>query len=246
MFSPPANDGGSPINGYTAICNIGGFSATGTTSPILVSGLTNGTTYNCQVSATNAFGSGPLSATAMVTPIGNPQSITFGSVPVIVVGGTGMVSATGGASGNPVTFTSTTTSVCTVSGTTVTGVSAGSCIIAANQAGNANYNAAPQATQTFSIGLTNQAITFGTAPTVVVGGTGTVSATGGASGNPVVFTSATTAVCTVSGSTVTGVTAGTCTIRANQAGNARYSAAPQETQTFRIGLGNQAIACIVV
>jgi len=175
------------------------------------------------------------------------QVITFGTAPTITVGGTGTVTATGGGSGNPVTFTSQTTGVCTNGGTngsTITGVTAGTCTIAADQAGNASYNAAPQVTQSFSIAKANQAITFGTAPTVIVGGTGTVSANGGASGNPVTFTSQTTAVCTsggTNGSTITGVTAGTCTIAANQAGNANFNAAPQVTQGFSIGKANQII-----
>ena len=46
----------------------------------------------------------------------------------------------------------------------------------------------------------DQTITFGAAPTLTTGGTGTVSATGGASGNAVTFSSSTAAVCTVSGS----------------------------------------------
>jgi hypothetical protein len=62
------------------------------------------------------------------------------------------VSATGGASGNAVTFSSLTTGVCTISGGTVTGVTAGTCTIAANQSGNANYNAAPEVTQNITVG----------------------------------------------------------------------------------------------
>ena len=61
----------------------------------------------------------------------------------------------------------------------------------------------------------NQTITFGPAPTVVVGGIGTLSANGGASGNPVIFSSQTAAVCTTIDGTVTGVAAGTCTIAAS-------------------------------
>lgn len=87
--------------------------------------------------------------------------------------------------------------------------------------------------------LPGQVIVFGTAPTIVAGGTGTVSATGGGSSNPVVFTSTTPAICTVSGSTVTGVTTGTCTIAANQAADANYSAAAQVTQNITIGRVNQ-------
>ncbi len=61
--------------------------------------------------------------------------------------------------------------------------------------------------------------------TLAVGGSSTVSATGGGSGNPVTFASATPLVCTVSGangSSILPVSTGTCTIVANQAGNAVY------------------------
>ena len=174
--------------------------------------------------------------------VAGSQSITFGSVPVLAFGGgTGTVTATGGASGNAVTFTSTTPLICTVSGTngsTVTALTAGNCILAANQAGNANYTAAPQATQTIVVSAGAQSVAFGLAPTLAVGGTGTVTATGGASGNPVTFTSTTPLICTVSGtngSTVTALVAGNCVIAANQAGNANYAAAPEVTQTITIG-----------
>ena len=174
--------------------------------------------------------------------VAGSQSITFGSVPVLAFGGgTGTVTATGGASGNAVTFTSTTPLICTVSGTngsTVTALTAGNCILAANQAGNANYTAAPQATQTIVVSAGAQSVTFGLAPALAVGGTATVTATGGASGNAVTFTSTTPLICTVSGtngSMVTALTAGNCILAANQAGNANYAAAPEVTQTITIG-----------
>ena len=182
------------------------------------------------------------SASGTLTIFGIDQTISFGAAPTLFVGGSGTLSATGGASGNPVTFASTTTGICTVSGSTVTGISAGVCTIIANQAGNASYNPAFQATQSVSIGqpaLQSQTISFGAAPAVRVGGSGTLSATGGASGNPVVFASLSTNVCTVSGNTVTGISAGACTIIANQAGNANYNAAPQATQIVAISQGTQ-------
>ena len=70
-----------------------------------------------------------------------------------------------------------------------------------------------------------------------MGGTATLAATGGGSGNPVVLSvdSASGAgVCTLSGSTVTYAAAGTCVIDANQAGNATYSAAPQVQRTITV------------
>ena len=217
----------------TGVCTVAGSTVTG---------ISAGT---CTIAANQAGSSPSYSPAAQVTQsfsIGQgSQSITFGAAPTIVVAGSGSVSATGGASGNPVTFSSQTTGVCTVAGSTVTGVSAGTCTIAANQASNSNYTAAPQVTQSFSIGQGSQSITFGAAPTIVFPGTGAVSATGGASGNPVTFSSQTTGVCTVAGSTVTGVSAGTCTIAANQAGTSNYTAAPQVTQSFSIGQGSQSI-----
>jgi hypothetical protein len=83
--------------------------------------------------------------------------------------------------------------------------------------------------------LTAQSIAFGIAPSVKVGGAGTVSATA-TSGLAVTFSSLTTGVCTVSGNTVSGVAVGTCSIAANQAGNTTYSAAPQVTQTISVGV----------
>jgi hypothetical protein len=81
--------------------------------------------------------------------------------------------------------------------------------------------------------IQSQTITFGTAPTIVAGATGTVSATA-TSNLTVTFSSTTPAICTVAGSTVTGVSAGTCVIAADQAGNSSYSAAPQVTQNITI------------
>ena len=81
------------------------------------------------------------------------QTITFTSTPPnpAVVGGTYTPTASGGASGNPVTFSIDASAQwsCSISGATVTFVAVGTCVIDANQAGNANYEAAPQVQQSF-------------------------------------------------------------------------------------------------
>jgi hypothetical protein len=84
---------------------------------------------------------------------------------------------------------------------------------------------------------TLSAISF-TPATLAVGGTSTASATA-TSKLAVVFSSKTASVCTVSGSAVKGVAAGTCTLAADQAGNASYNAAPQVTQNLTVGRQNQ-------
>src|SRR5207244_4935124 len=110
---------------------------------------------------------------------------------------------------------------------------------------NANYAAAPQVPQSFAVGQASQTITFNsTAPSNAVynGLTYTVTATGGASGNPVTFGSSTPAVCSVSGSTVSFVGPGTCTLTANQTGSTNYAAAPQATQSFTVAKADQTIS----
>src|SRR5205807_2393453 len=66
-------------------------------------------------------------------------------------------SVTGGNSGNAVVL-STTSTACSVSGKTVTLLRAGTCAVSADQAGNADYDAAPQVTQSFAVALAPQTI----------------------------------------------------------------------------------------
>ena len=71
-FTPPASNGGAPINGYTVTSSPGGITRTGVSSPITVTGLANGTTYSFTVTATNSAGTGPASAPSnSVTPEAN-------------------------------------------------------------------------------------------------------------------------------------------------------------------------------
>ena len=172
------------------------------------------------------------------------QNITFTSAAptdATVGGAPYNVTATGGASGNPVIFTidGTSTSVCTISGSTVSFIGAGTCIIDANQEGNSNYSAAPQVQQSFAVAQASQNITFTSAVPIDATVDGTpynVTATGGASGNPVIFTidDISTSICTISGSTVSFIGAGTCIIDANQAGNTAYSVATEVQQLVTV------------
>jgi uncharacterized repeat protein (TIGR01451 family) len=100
-------------------------------------------------------------AAGMVTVNQATQSITFTGPPATgVVGKSATLTASGGGSGNPVTFSvdaSSGAGVCSVSGDTVSYTAAGSCVTDANQAGNANYTAAPQVSLTITV---NQAPAF--------------------------------------------------------------------------------------
>ncbi len=70
-WSAPADDGGSPVTGYTVTASPSGATCT-TTAPVTsctIDGLTNGEAQTFAVVATNAVGDGPASpASAPVTP----------------------------------------------------------------------------------------------------------------------------------------------------------------------------------
>jgi uncharacterized protein (TIGR03437 family) len=169
------------------------------------------------------------------------QTITF-NAPANVVFGSAPITLTATASSNlSVTYVSTTPAVCTVSGSTLTLVGGGTCSITASQSGNANYLAAANVVQPFTVGLATQTITF-TAPANVLFGSTPITLNATASSNlPVTYVSTTPAVCTVAGSALTLVAGGTCSITASQAGNANYLAAANVAQSFVVGQATQTI-----
>lgn len=65
-FNAPSNVGGGAITSYQVVVRDSStgavFIGTGSSSPVAVSGLTNGRTYTAQVAAVNAFGTGPFSS----------------------------------------------------------------------------------------------------------------------------------------------------------------------------------------
>lgn len=68
-FTAPANNGGAAITSYTVTTTPGGFTASGSTSPLIVTGLSNGTPYTGTVHAANSVGnSAESSASNSVTP----------------------------------------------------------------------------------------------------------------------------------------------------------------------------------
>ena len=164
------------------------------------------------------------------------QSIVFTSKPPSqAVGTIYPVTARGGGSGNPVTFSSGSPDVCSVSGSTVSFNQPGSCVIDANQAGNGQYAPAPQAQQVIAV-KEGQTISFTSTPPRegLQGGIPyNVTATA-TSGDAVSFSSGSPDVCAVSGATVTFNQPGTCVVDANQAGDNQYLPAPQAEQDIPV------------
>ncbi|MEI7831492.1 MAG: Ig-like domain-containing protein, partial [Prolixibacteraceae bacterium] len=174
------------------------------------------------------------------------QTITFGTLTSKTFGASPVTLTASSTSNLTVSFTSSNTSVATVSGNTVTIVGAGTTIITASQAGNMNFNEAASVNQTLTVGKAAQNITnFAATSSKTFGDASyTLTATGGASGNPVIFTSSdpSIATCTgATGSTVNLIKGGSCTIYANQAGNIDYLAAATKEQTLTVSNSSQTI-----
>jgi hypothetical protein len=192
-------------------------------------------TYGAAPQAQQSFGVG-VPATLSV------QSIAFTSTPPpsTTVGGSTYTVGAIASSGLSVVFTvdASSTGICTVSGATVTSIAVGTCTIDANQAGDANYQPAPQAQQSFAIGLDAQTISFASPPpaAATVGGTTYTVTAAASSGLPVTLTvdATSSGVCSIAGSAVAFIAAGTCTIDANQSGNATFKPASQVQQSFAV------------
>jgi hypothetical protein len=75
-FIPPASDGGSSISGYTVSANTGQL-AIGSVSPIIVTGLANGTSYTFTVQASNSVGTGGASSPSAVARPGVVRDSSF-------------------------------------------------------------------------------------------------------------------------------------------------------------------------
>jgi hypothetical protein len=82
-FTPPGSNGGSPITLYTATCNPGAITATGTSSPIQVTGLPASAAYTCTLTASNAYG---ISAPSN-SPLPPPTSPSPSTLALVSIGG---------------------------------------------------------------------------------------------------------------------------------------------------------------
>jgi hypothetical protein len=205
--------------------------------PVNVTGVATGTQINTTGNVTSTEGGTGGMASASVTINKADQTITFPALTGVRLDQTAPVP--GATVDSPLTVTySTASTACSVtSGGVITLLHAGDCTIDADQGGNGTYNPATRVSRTFAIAKGNQTITFGAlAAKTLAQSPVTVGATASSS-LAVSFSSNSSSVCTVVGTSVTLLTAGTCSITAAQIGNADWNAAsPTVTQTFGVSL----------
>lgn len=218
----------------------------------------SGTTPATVTVAPNAAGLGSGSYSASITVTGNgitdavpvgltisqaTQAISFS--PSSTISPTTFpfsvsLAATGGGSGNPVTF-SVSAGPAIVSGASLNITGAGTIAVCADQAGNNNYLAAPEVCRSITVIAASQTISF-TAPASVAFGASPIPLQATASsGLPVTLTASPSGVCSVSGSSLTVASVGSCAVTASQTGNSNYSAATPVTRTVVVDQASQAI-----
>src|SRR5262249_4351823 len=181
--------------------------------------LTSGTPGTATYTVTVNRGSGQGSAGSFTATLSVTSALPTG--------------ATAAFSPNPVSFTPAQPSMtATLTITTTAGTPGGSTAFAVKAQTSATDLATGSGTLTIG-GKTNQTITFDTLATRTYGDPDFMVSATASSGLTVTFT-ATTTTCTVSGTTVHIAAAGTCTIRASQAGNASFNAAPDVDQSLVI------------
>src|ERR1035441_6815558 len=157
------------------------------------------------------------SPTVALTASLGSQTISFATVlPTYYGVGYATLSATGGASGNSVVFSVVSGPAYIANGNWLEITGVGTVVVAADQAGNSSYAAAPEVTQNVVVGKESQTITFYSLASVTYGvGPITLSAT--ASSTLPVSYSVLSGPGTVSGNTLTVTGAGTIVIAADQA-----------------------------
>jgi trimeric autotransporter adhesin len=81
-FTAPTNNGGSAITSYAVTATPGGATASGSSSPIIITGLTGGTAYTFTVTATNINGTSLAStpSTSVVIPLSAPVVVAATSI----------------------------------------------------------------------------------------------------------------------------------------------------------------------
>lgn len=153
------------------------------------------------------------------------QDITFNALGQVSMGSTATLNASTTAKSLAVTFTSTDTSICTVTTDgTLTPVKTGTCFIKVEQAGNDQYTAANPVTRAIDIAKAEPTAQVNSPQEVTLGGSGQVSVARTNSDGVPTFVSLDSSVCDVSDTgLVTPKTTGTCSIRVTIPATATYN-----------------------
>jgi sugar lactone lactonase YvrE len=223
-------------NSYPAVATVQGNTVT-----ITQVGTTSITAYQ---PGNNEYAEA-VEVTQVLTVNKGNQAITFPAIPDRRVSDGSFTLAATSSSGLPVSYTSSNTSIASVTGNRVTVIRVGTVTITARQFGNDNYLAAPAVNQTFVIRHA-QTINFPAIGNKTFGDADfelpliTTSA-----GLPVTYTSSNEQVATLNGNIVTITGAGTVTITARNPGNNQF-APVEKTQLLTVEKAVQTLSFVPI
>jgi hypothetical protein len=215
---------GSPLS-PTVTTNPAGLSYSLTGAP-----QTNAGTYPVTATITNPNYTGTASGSFVIAKA--VQSTVFLNAPAWVrYQQPGLsVSGFGGSGTGTFTYSAAGSTACTVnptSGALTISSGTGTCQVTATRQASTNYLAATSAPAIIQVNKALQAplSVSATPPSLNIGGTATLSATGGSTGATVTYAAVGTAglTCTISGNTLKATgSAGTCSVTGTRAGNGNY------------------------
>lgn len=163
------------------------------------------------------------------------QTINLTLPQTLTVSGVINLNATA-SSGLPVTLTSSSPSICSITnGTTLTGLAPGTCQVLGTQAGNATY-ASATASKSLTVTALDpaarnpQSVTLTLPPGIIWGDSAAFTAQA-SSGLEVTTLSKTPTICEIQNLNIIGLYPGVCTLAASQAGDLSYSPASTESST---------------
>ncbi|HEY5273016.1 MAG TPA: putative Ig domain-containing protein [Acidimicrobiales bacterium] len=218
----PSGDGVT----YTGSCAIAAEDTVGTVS----ASFAGDTNYN-PASSSNSVTIGKANQSNLtVTSTSVNYNATATTLPLVTSGGLGAGAVT-------YAFTAGTAG-CSVTGTTLSATSAGTCTVTATKAADTDYNAVSSVATTVTVATIAQAALVVSSIAVNYDPTATtlpLTTTGGSGTGAITFVgTAGTAGCSVSGTTLSATSAGTCTVTATKAASTDYSAISSVATTVTV------------
>jgi predicted extracellular nuclease len=163
------------------------------------------------------------------------QSISFAPQPDRRLDQSPFTLSATASSGLAVSFSTTTPGVCSVSAGTVSLSGAGTCTLWADQPGDPVHAPAPSVVRSFTVVVGSlQSIDFPSLPPRDLAGGSFTAVANASSGLGVVLNSLTPAVCTNAGVQIRLLSAGTCTLSAEQPGDAVWRPAEPVVRSFAV------------
>ncbi|MEY4293429.1 MAG: hypothetical protein RIR29_79 [Actinomycetota bacterium] len=244
---------GSRTLGVAGGSGTGAFTITTATTGCLISGVTLTSTLDagntCLLTAVRAGDanwndSASIDQSVTIVKANQVSAMSVPSGVTIVYGSAGLDLSTltySGGDGTGAYGFTTSTSGCTIAGTTLTSTNnaAATCSINVVKAADVNYNASSAGVMSVTITKATQTAITVTSTSVTYPTTLTLTSTGGTSAGAITF-SKVSGNCTISGAVMTPTGAGSCVVTATMAGGTNYNDVVSANTTVTIAKANQA------